>query len=202
MIHDRFCCNRRSTATTSLRPAGSPIGPSPYCTSTHRGLRAPRAGLATRLSDFSTNRHESYWLGGCSLAGSRGTLACLVCLVDLVDLVHLVYPVILVQLNKQDKPNKPNKRDKPDEQDQLAHGRCCDRCLDRHWSGLCARLCRSWDDGVCRRARPSGRGGACREGWSVTHSHHARRHRLAVDHAICRSGATSCGRGWSGRVCQ
>ena len=58
IIHDRFCCNRRSTATTSLRPAGSPIGPSPYCTSTHRGLRAPRAGLATRLSDFATNRHE------------------------------------------------------------------------------------------------------------------------------------------------
>src|SRR5207247_4530319 len=40
IIHDRFCCNRRSSATTSLRPAGSPIGPSPYCTSTHRGLRS------------------------------------------------------------------------------------------------------------------------------------------------------------------
>ena len=58
IIHERFCCNRRSAATTSLRPAGSPVGPSPYCTSTHRGLRAPRAGLATRLSDFATNRHE------------------------------------------------------------------------------------------------------------------------------------------------
>ena len=57
-IHERFCCNRRSAATTSLRPAGSPLGPSPYCTSTHRVLRAPRAGLATRFSDFATNRHE------------------------------------------------------------------------------------------------------------------------------------------------
>ena len=57
IIHERFCCNRRSTATTSLRPAGSPLEPSPYRTSTHRVLRAPRAGLA-RLSDFATNRHE------------------------------------------------------------------------------------------------------------------------------------------------
>jgi hypothetical protein len=59
MIHDRFCCNRRSAAATSLRPAGSPLGPSTYCTSTHRVLTAPRAGLATRLSDFATNRHAS-----------------------------------------------------------------------------------------------------------------------------------------------
>src|SRR2546425_2688488 len=58
IIHERFCCNRRSAATTCLRPAGSPLGPSPYCTSTHRGLRAPRADLATRLSNFATNRHE------------------------------------------------------------------------------------------------------------------------------------------------
>jgi hypothetical protein len=58
IIHERFCCNRRSAATASLRPAGSPLGPSPYCTSTHRVLTAPRAGLATRLSDFATNRHE------------------------------------------------------------------------------------------------------------------------------------------------
>ena len=58
IIHEHFCCNRRSAAATSLRPAGSPLGPSPYCTSTHRVLRAPRAGLATRLSDFATNRHE------------------------------------------------------------------------------------------------------------------------------------------------
>ena len=58
IIHEHFCCNRRSAATTSLRPAGSPLGPSPYCTSTHRVLTAPRAGLATRLSDFATNRHE------------------------------------------------------------------------------------------------------------------------------------------------
>jgi hypothetical protein len=58
IIHEQFCCNRRSAAATSLRSAGSPIVPSPYCTSTHRGLRAPRADLATRLSDFATNRHE------------------------------------------------------------------------------------------------------------------------------------------------
>ncbi len=58
IIHERFCCNRRSAATTNLRPAGSPLEPSPYCTSTHRVLTAPRAGLATRLSNFSTNRHE------------------------------------------------------------------------------------------------------------------------------------------------
>ena len=32
----------------SLRPAGSPLGSSPYCTSTHRILTVPRAGLATR----------------------------------------------------------------------------------------------------------------------------------------------------------
>ena len=58
IIHERFCCNRRSATTTSLRPAGSPLEPSPYCMSTHRVLTAPRAGLATRLSDFATNRHE------------------------------------------------------------------------------------------------------------------------------------------------
>jgi hypothetical protein len=58
IIHEHFCSNRRSAAPTGLRPAGSPLGPSPYCTSTHRGLRAPRAGLATRLSDFATNCHE------------------------------------------------------------------------------------------------------------------------------------------------
>jgi len=29
-IHERFCCNRRSAATTGLRPAGSPLGPSLY----------------------------------------------------------------------------------------------------------------------------------------------------------------------------
>jgi hypothetical protein len=58
IIHERFCCNRRSAAATGLRPAGSPLRPSPYCTSTHRILTAPRAGLATRLNDFATNRHE------------------------------------------------------------------------------------------------------------------------------------------------
>src|SRR4029079_15265524 len=57
-IHERFCYNHRPAATTSLRPAGSPLGPSTYCSSTHRALTAPRAGLAMRLSDFATNRHE------------------------------------------------------------------------------------------------------------------------------------------------
>ncbi len=41
-----------------LRPTGSPLCPSTYRISTRRGLGAPRAGLATRLSDFATNRHE------------------------------------------------------------------------------------------------------------------------------------------------
>ncbi|CAE6745979.1 hypothetical protein NSPZN2_20010 [Nitrospira defluvii] len=58
IIHDRFCSNRRSAAATSLRPTGSPLGPSTYCTSTPRALTAPRAGFATRLDDFATNRHE------------------------------------------------------------------------------------------------------------------------------------------------
>jgi hypothetical protein len=47
IIHERFCCNRRSAATTSLRPAGSPLGPSPYYTSTHRVLQ----GSARRSRD-------------------------------------------------------------------------------------------------------------------------------------------------------
>jgi hypothetical protein len=71
MIHERFCCNRRSAATTSLRPAGSPLGPSTYCKSTPRVLTAPRAGLATRLSDFATNRHESC---GLDCTGGRDAL--------------------------------------------------------------------------------------------------------------------------------
>ena len=29
IIDERFCCNRRSAATTSLRPVGSPLEPSP-----------------------------------------------------------------------------------------------------------------------------------------------------------------------------
>jgi hypothetical protein len=58
IIHEHFCCNRRSAATTSLRPADSPLEPSPYCTSTHRDLTALRAGLAKRLRNFATNRHE------------------------------------------------------------------------------------------------------------------------------------------------
>ena len=79
MIHERFCYNRRSAVPTSLRPAGSPLGPFMYCW----GLApffwrlypvlgagqappqmaelvpwAPCAGLTTRLSDFATNHHE------------------------------------------------------------------------------------------------------------------------------------------------
>ena len=41
-----------SAVMTHLQPAGSPLGPSTYFTSTHRVLTAPRAGLATRRSDF------------------------------------------------------------------------------------------------------------------------------------------------------
>jgi hypothetical protein len=66
IIHERFYYNRRSAATTSLRPVGSPLGPSPYYTSMHRVLNAPRAGLATRLSDFATNRHEQCGLDSAS----------------------------------------------------------------------------------------------------------------------------------------
>jgi len=48
--------NTSATITDPLlRQAGSPLGPSTY---THRVLTAPRAGLATRLGDFATNRHE------------------------------------------------------------------------------------------------------------------------------------------------
>ena len=47
IIHERFCCNRRSTATTNLRRAGSPP---------HRTTRV-RIG-SSRLSDFATNRYE------------------------------------------------------------------------------------------------------------------------------------------------
>jgi hypothetical protein len=66
IIHERLCCNRRSAATTSLWPAGSPLVPLPYCTSTLQVLRAPRAGLATRRSDFATNRHKQCGLDSVS----------------------------------------------------------------------------------------------------------------------------------------
>jgi hypothetical protein len=58
IIHEHFCCNRRAAVATSLRRAGSLLGPSTYCTSTPQVLRAPRAGLTTRLGDFATNCHE------------------------------------------------------------------------------------------------------------------------------------------------
>jgi len=58
IIHEHFYCNRRSAVPTSLRPTGSPFGPSTYCTSTPQVLQAPRAGLTTRLGDFATNCHE------------------------------------------------------------------------------------------------------------------------------------------------
>ena len=80
IIHEHFCCNRRSAATTGLQPAGSPCRPSPYgwglapfmlapCPRLNTAGQAPpqtsepvpcvpRAGLATRLNEFATNRHE------------------------------------------------------------------------------------------------------------------------------------------------
>ena len=80
IIHEHFCCNRRSAVPTSLRPAHSPlrsgrltdsaartdvalflhraVRPSTYCTSTPQVLWAPRAGLTTRLGDFATTCHE------------------------------------------------------------------------------------------------------------------------------------------------
>ncbi len=65
MIHEHFCCNRRSAVSTNLRPADSPVESSTSCTSTPRILRAPRAALTTRLGDFVTNRHESCGLARC-----------------------------------------------------------------------------------------------------------------------------------------
>jgi hypothetical protein len=58
IAHERLCCNPRSAATMSLPPAGSPLGLSTYCTSMHRVLTPLRAGLATQLSEVSTNRHK------------------------------------------------------------------------------------------------------------------------------------------------
>ena len=31
IIHEHFCCKRRSTVTIGLWPAGSPLGPATYC---------------------------------------------------------------------------------------------------------------------------------------------------------------------------
>ena len=52
IIHERFCCNRRSTATTSLRPAGSPFEPSPY------GWGLAPFFLALSPSDEQRDRHR------------------------------------------------------------------------------------------------------------------------------------------------
>ena len=52
IIHEHFCCNRRSAATTSFRPAGSPLGP-------HRTARVRigssrlRAPVSRRASSMS-----------------------------------------------------------------------------------------------------------------------------------------------------
>ena len=53
IIHERFCCNRRFAAATSLRRTGSPFAPSTYCW----GLASARWSR-TRLRDFATNRHK------------------------------------------------------------------------------------------------------------------------------------------------
>ena len=86
IIHERFCCNRGSAATTGLdaagtasRPAGSPLGRSPDCWGLAPFFLAPvpvlrtgqappqtaepvpwppRACLARRLRNFAPNRHE------------------------------------------------------------------------------------------------------------------------------------------------
>jgi len=57
IIHEGFCCNRRSAATTSLRPTGSPLSRSTYCFK-YASLTAPRARLAWRLGGFVTNPRE------------------------------------------------------------------------------------------------------------------------------------------------
>ena len=63
IIHERFCCTRRSLVSTSLRPAASlfrsgRLTPSPAPASMARLIRRA-ADLTTRLGDFATNRHES-----------------------------------------------------------------------------------------------------------------------------------------------
>ena len=80
MIHEHFCCDRGFAAATGLRWACSTFAPSTY----YRGMvpfilahipvrdatgqappqmvepvpRGPHASLATRLRNFSANRHE------------------------------------------------------------------------------------------------------------------------------------------------
>ena len=69
MIHEHFCCNRRSAATTNLRPAGSPLGPSSYCPEyasgpqgSARRSRAPSLTLPHAMGEGEgggpTNRQE------------------------------------------------------------------------------------------------------------------------------------------------
>jgi len=65
IIHERFYCNRRYAAATSLAVVSSrpgeqarPSRPQHTVSSMLRPLRAPRARLAWRLGGFVTNRHE------------------------------------------------------------------------------------------------------------------------------------------------
>ena len=57
IIHEHFCCNRRSAAATSLRSAGSP--PRTIDVLHEYASGPPGSALATRLRDFATHRHES-----------------------------------------------------------------------------------------------------------------------------------------------
>ena len=59
MTHEHCCTSCRFAAAASLRPAGSSLGPSMHYKRTPQVIRAPHAGLATRLSDCATNHHES-----------------------------------------------------------------------------------------------------------------------------------------------
>ena len=61
-----------------LRRAVLPLSPSTYCWGLAPFFLAPvpwppRASLATRLSDFATNRHESCGLGACPSPAPRWT---------------------------------------------------------------------------------------------------------------------------------
>ncbi len=65
IIHERFYCNRRYVAATSLAtviswPGGQarPSRPRHTVSSMRRSLKAPRARLAWRLGGFVAKRHE------------------------------------------------------------------------------------------------------------------------------------------------